>query len=81
MRTTPPQKPSPRQPLPTPSPLSGFLLAVLPTIISVAIWYRIEPMGRVELAASIALGVFVSLLGWGLYQVRRDSQKRVPDES
>jgi hypothetical protein len=54
-------------------------------LISVAIWYSIESMGRFELAASIALGLFVSLLIWNLYQVRkarvrRDRQKRDENE-
>lgn len=67
----------PRQALPKPTPIEWMLLAIPPVIVSVVIWYSIEPMGRLELAASIALGVFVSTLGWGLYQVRKDKQNRV----
>lgn len=66
-----------RPPLPQPSPIMWLLTLTLPTIVSVVIWYMIEPMGRIELAVSIAIGVLVSLLIWGaLSGEQRQADKR-----
>jgi hypothetical protein len=71
---------SSRRPLPWPSPVVGLLIATTPTLASFGVWYLVEPMGRFELAASIAIGVFVSLLIWGLFQIEKDKRRHMQED-